>query len=120
MQVTYPHISRVWQERPLEAMPDPPGPWCDQMYKIASGTEVMVADAKRHLHKHVMKNDRYLREDTHITPVRGKQQRPEFYGVRSTQVWSIKHLADIDLWVFVTGHSKWPYLVVMKDKLEGW
>lgn len=118
MQVKYPHISRAWQKRPLESLPDPAVVKSERMYKIASGTEVLVADAKRHLHKHVMKNFRYVREDTRITFT--EAESPKFYGVTSTQVWTLKHLDDLDLWVFVTGHSKWPYLVVMKDKLEGW
>jgi len=84
-------------------------------YKVACETPVLVSDKYLRLHQHVMISSRVFRADTQVSiDTKGFM----FKGVDSDisrsggKHWSPAALANLNMKVFVTGHSKWPYLII--------
>ncbi len=84
-------------------------------FVVNTGTQVLVADKNLQLHDHRMQHSRTFRADSRIPAIEAGLM---FQGVGSTRTWSPAGLGNLNYWVFVTGHSKWPYLIVRVNHLH--
>lgn len=85
------------------------------VYHVVKDTQVLVIDKDFVMHKHIMKGPRDFRADTRLHE--SYAEPIEFSSVRSTQRWSIHDLESLQMWVFATGHSKGPYIIIKTDHL---
>ena len=86
------------------------------VYYVVKGTQVLVIDKDLVMHKHIMKDRREFRGDTRL--VLHNADEPAFIGgADSTQIWTLQEIFNLKRVVFVTGHSKWPYIIIKEDHL---
>ncbi len=83
-------------------------------YRVACETHVLVSDKYLRLHQHIMLAGRIFRADTQVSV---DSKGFMFKGVDSKMHWSPAALANLNMKVFVTGHSKWPYLIIESKHL---
>lgn len=84
-------------------------------FKVMSNTHVLVSDKNLALHQHVMHHDRVFRADTRL---RAGGNALTFAGIKRSHRVSVSDLASHSMGVFVTGHSKWPYLIIDMKHLQ--
>ena len=87
----------------------------DRTYTVAKDTQVLVVDENHAMHKHRMRLNRQYRGNTRL--VLHNADEPAFTGVDSTQIWTLQELFGLKMVVFVTGHSRWPYIIIEKNHL---
>jgi len=87
-----------------------------QKYRVACGTSVLVSDEHMQLHCHIMLAGRLFHPNSRVISVISGTKGLVFESPDGS-CRSPAELADMHLWVFETGHPKWPYLIIQSRHL---